>query len=634
MTKQNHYGSGDNIERDKIVNYLVINKIKERDQKQQQLLNHVKSEVKNRLKSLLHNRISIILDKEEDPLNLRYRWDEDRTVHTIKAEKIPSGTTIDRIYDREGVDGKLLILGKPGSGKTTTLLQLAEILIKRCEQNIKHPIPILFNLSSWTDQNQSIHDWIINSLKANPYGIKRELSQEWLEKGEILPLLDGLDELSSLQQRPCVKKLNEYLESKRLGLPLVICSRLQEFKNSQIPLSLNACIILQELTEKQIKDYITKTEGIVLWEEIKKDSDLLELTRIPFFLSIIVITCEEISFIKWQKLPSDLARKEYLFETYINKMFARQHKTKIYTEKKAKKWLGWLAVQLTNENKTEFFIESIQPYWLIFQHEKLIYALICGLTLLLIYTPIFGLSVGLIKWLISGLILILTIVIIKWLIGGRIDNIQTVETIQINFFKNRKKLINILIVLLIRGFIFALIFGVIFGVIFGLIRGFIYGLTMGLFIVLLTMPIIVLIKGLSGAELNIKTYPNQGIQESIKNGLTISLINAVLINCIFVPIIQFIILPIANKYKVGEFINFLYYMMLYMIACSVIWTILPVLKHLSLRITIYFKNYAPWNYAKFLDYVTDKLFLQRVGGGYRFIHRMLQEYFAQMYSKR
>jgi hypothetical protein len=55
-----------------------------------------------------------------------------------------------------------------------------------------------------------------------------------------------------------------------------------------------------------------------------------------------------------------------------------------------------------------------------------------------------------------------------------------------------------------------------------------------------------------------------------------------------------------------------------------------VLRHFALRFTLYRKKYAPWNYARFLDYATDRLFLQKVGGGYIFIHRMLLEHFAEM----
>jgi len=44
----------------------------------------------------------------------------------------------------------------------------------------------------------------------------------------------------------------------------------------------------------------------------------------------------------------------------------------------------------------------------------------------------------------------------------------------------------------------------------------------------------------------------------------------------------------------------------------------------------YRMGYIPWNYARFLDYATEHIFLQKVGGGYIFIHRMLMEHFAGM----
>jgi len=36
----------------------------------------------------------------------------------------------------------------------------------------------------------------------------------------------------------------------------------------------------------------------------------------------------------------------------------------------------------------------------------------------------------------------------------------------------------------------------------------------------------------------------------------------------------------------------------------------------------------PWNYARFLNFCTEKLLLQRVGGRYRFVHKLVQDYFA------
>jgi len=42
---------------------------------------------------------------------------------------------------------------------------------------------------------------------------------------------------------------------------------------------------------------------------------------------------------------------------------------------------------------------------------------------------------------------------------------------------------------------------------------------------------------------------------------------------------------------------------------------------------------TPLNYANFLDYATQSILLQKLGGGYIFIHRLLLEYFASLTPK-
>lgn len=42
---------------------------------------------------------------------------------------------------------------------------------------------------------------------------------------------------------------------------------------------------------------------------------------------------------------------------------------------------------------------------------------------------------------------------------------------------------------------------------------------------------------------------------------------------------------------------------------------------------------APWHYVDFLDYAAERLFLRKVGGGYSFIHRLLQDDFAVRYTE-
>jgi predicted lipid-binding transport protein (Tim44 family) len=57
-------------------------------------------------------------------------------------------------------------------------------------------------------------------------------------------------------------------------------------------------------------------------------------------------------------------------------------------------------------------------------------------------------------------------------------------------------------------------------------------------------------------------------------------------------------------------------------------------QHFTLRLILYRNGYIPWNYARFLNYCTERLFLQRVGGRYRFIHKLVQDHFAQMEFER
>jgi len=54
------------------------------------------------------------------------------------------------------------------------------------------------------------------------------------------------------------------------------------------------------------------------------------------------------------------------------------------------------------------------------------------------------------------------------------------------------------------------------------------------------------------------------------------------------------------------------------------------LKHFVLRVFLRVNGSAPLNYDMLLAYAKKLLFLRQVGGGYIFIHRLLQEYFASL----
>ena len=57
---------------------------------------------------------------------------------------------------------------------------------------------------------------------------------------------------------------------------------------------------------------------------------------------------------------------------------------------------------------------------------------------------------------------------------------------------------------------------------------------------------------------------------------------------------------------------------------------LDVIQHYTLRLILWHRGHTPRNYARFLDYATERIFLQKVGGGFIFIHRLLMEHFAEL----
>lgn len=70
-------------------------------------------------------------------------------------------------------------MGEPGVGKTTMLLKLAEELVNRAKSDSEHPIPVLFSLSSWKNDNQTIKDWLVDQLK-DKYGVRKDIGKQWV----------------------------------------------------------------------------------------------------------------------------------------------------------------------------------------------------------------------------------------------------------------------------------------------------------------------------------------------------------------------------------------------------------------------------------------------------------------------
>ena len=98
------------------------------------------------------------------------------------SRDLAAGMGIIEVYDDQGQ--ALLILGAPGVGKTTLLAELANDLLNRAAREQDHPMPVLFNLSSWAGLRESLTKWMAREL-TDRYDVPQKLARRWLETEQI-----------------------------------------------------------------------------------------------------------------------------------------------------------------------------------------------------------------------------------------------------------------------------------------------------------------------------------------------------------------------------------------------------------------------------------------------------------------
>ncbi|MCL4253590.1 MAG: protein kinase, partial [Anaerolineae bacterium] len=239
------------------------------------------------LENSLHDTIMIDLGMKSEASAVDNPWDTLLRTPT-GDELLPANMALIDIFDR--MNGKLLILGDPGGGKTTSLLSLTRELLMRAELDDQHPIPVVFNLSSWGDKQLSLEEWLIDELNSK-YQVPRKVGAKWVTDDELLLLLDGLDEVNATARDNCVRAINHF-RSEHGFVDVVVCSRIKDYETLSNHLRLNGAIVIQPLTDVQIQAYLDAlgADVAMVRDLIIRDDPLRELAKSPLMLSIMVLS--------------------------------------------------------------------------------------------------------------------------------------------------------------------------------------------------------------------------------------------------------------------------------------------------------------------------------------------------------
>ena len=292
-------------------------------------------------------------DVVESPLNAIVQV-QDRAPVTIAP-----GTPMTEVFD--GLGQSLLILGAPGTGKTTVLLELAKGLIARAESDHKHLIPAIFNLSTWALRRKPLAAWLVSELNVRT-GVPKKLAQRWVTEDKVIPLLDGLDEVDAAHRAACLDAINEFHDEHGL-LPLAVCSRVADFEALGKKLRFRNAVTVQPLTKEQVDNYLCRSEELIpIRTALRADPSLAELLETPLMLWVAMLAYHHAP-VKMSKAITPEQRRTLLFENFVSAMFKRRAVPGRFSESVATRRLTWLAGSLARNKQTVFYLEDLDFDW-------------------------------------------------------------------------------------------------------------------------------------------------------------------------------------------------------------------------------------------------------------------------------
>ena len=636
-------------------------------------------------------------------------WDELVSLSADEGKPFPPGKTLGEIFAE--ADQALLVLGRPGAGKTNALLQLAREQIDQARLDPDKPIPIVLNLASWSEGRPTIAEWVIHELTFR-YQIPPRMGRAWLANQELLLLLDGLDEVSGPFREACIIALNRF----RIGHGLtgiVVCGRTEAYEACETKLNLGGAVLLRPLTLAQIDAFLGASgrDMARLRSALQNDQTLQELARTPLMLGVMCIIYNDQGAIDQidavgstnvnretdaAQSESAIATHHRLLQAYVQRALHRRPISSKYSPPQIQKGLTWLAQQMNRHNQSIFLLEQLQPSWLSSGNQRWLYLVssrlisgfLLGIELWLLFLAMRMLTPRLqslvdaaplvqilggarpssifLSFLILNLALGLTVAVLDgWHFERRYGRD---DEGRLDPWRGRRQRA---VTGLLVGFLAFLYYdpssqpllalgsGVMEGVLFtyrsygesgqsyrteiglvealnwswtGAVQGLIAGLVVGLPVGILgwqlfncpfgiisslgLISIFTLGGGLSHSQIEKRSTPNQGIRLSARNSLLAALIVG--------PTVGLLASAFWNA-PFGLLMG-----LIYTIGAAMIYGGRQLIQHGLVRILLCHNGRIPWSFVRFLDDAAERALLYKVGGGYIFIHPLLQEYLGRL----
>ncbi|MBW4613109.1 MAG: NACHT domain-containing NTPase [Desmonostoc vinosum HA7617-LM4] len=192
-------------------------------------------------------------------------------------------------------NSKLIVLGKPGAGKTTFLKYLAIHCISGKFLANKIPIFITLKELAETPNQSDIKDVIIQQLK--DHFITNTQIDELLSSGSFLILLDGLDEVREKDSNRVISLIKNFANAHSPNRFVITCRiAAQEYTFEQF-----TEVEVADFRQDQITEFINKwfkakndlVKGERLIKKLEEEKPIQELANNPLLLTLLCLVFEE-----------------------------------------------------------------------------------------------------------------------------------------------------------------------------------------------------------------------------------------------------------------------------------------------------------------------------------------------------
>ncbi|MFJ3725496.1 NACHT domain-containing protein [Streptomyces sp. NPDC090045] len=198
-----------------------------------------------------------------DPIPVRWRATSDaeladhaeRTGRPGEASTADLGSFADAFSHPQ--QRRLVVLGGPGSGKSSLAVLLVIKLLQRMD--VGAPVPVLLPLASWRPAEEHLTGWLERQILREYPFLKRGTVRELLARHRVLPVLDGLDELPAAERPNALQELNTALAA---GIPLILTCRTEDYRtavDSASVLREAAVVEADPLTAEQAAQYLLRS---------------------------------------------------------------------------------------------------------------------------------------------------------------------------------------------------------------------------------------------------------------------------------------------------------------------------------------------------------------------------------------